>query len=152
MVDGWWERAGGTYGGGRRVDGARRLGRVDTGESGVWGAPCVGVGRGLAVGAVRAQGRVGMRSWGPERMGAAWGAWTVSRTCGDHVCTRWWGPGASKRVGRVGEARHPGAWMGRDACVVGETCVVGGVVVVVGDGPRHHCDACDVSPLAPRGP
>ena len=72
MVDGWWERVGGTYGGGRRADGARRLGCVDTGESGVWGAPCVGVGRGLAVGAVCAQGR-GYALVGPRAHGGSLG-------------------------------------------------------------------------------
>ena len=116
------------------------------------GAPRVGVGRGLAVGAVRAQGQVGMHWWGPEDMGAAWGTWTVSGMHGDCTCMHWWGPGASKRVGCVGEAHHPGVWMGRDTCVVGEMCVIGGIVVVVGNGAHHHCDTCDVSLPVLRGP
>ena len=32
-----------------------------------------------------------------------------------------------------------------DACVVDRTCVVVGIIVVIGNRERHRCDACDVS-------
>ena len=40
-----------------------------------------------------------------------------------------------------------GVDVARDACVVDRTCVVMGVIVVIGKGARHHCDACDMSLL-----
>ena len=46
-----------------------------------------------------------------------------------------------------------GVDVARDACVVDRTCVVVGIIVVIGEGARHRCDACDVSlppPLLPR--
>ena len=41
----------------------------------------------------------------------------------------------------------------RDMCVVDRTCVIMGIIVVIGEGACHHCDACDMSlppPLLPR--
>ena len=46
-----------------------------------------------------------------------------------------------------------GVDVARDACIVDRTCVVVGIIVVIGEGAHHRCDACDVSlppPLPPR--
>ena len=38
-----------------------------------------------------------------------------------------------------------GVDVARDAWVVGGTCVIMGIIVVISDGARRHCDACDMS-------
>ena len=52
MVGGWWQRTGGTYDGGWRVDGAWRPGCIEVGKSRVWGFTICGVRHRLAVGVV----------------------------------------------------------------------------------------------------
>ena len=73
MVDGWWERAGGTYGGGWHVDGARRLGHVDVGESGVWGCTMRGGGAWAGCGGGPCTGAGGYALMGPGAHGGSLG-------------------------------------------------------------------------------
>ena len=43
-----------------------------------------------------------------------------------------------------------GVNVARDACIVDGTCIVMGVIVVIGNGACHRCDAHDMLPLPPR--